>query len=187
MVAMLAFGGTFAYFTASASNVTGSATTGKVVLNSNGSFVASLTNVMPTQKLTSGAITLSTADSTEATYVAIKYTITVTGSDSQPVADLSSVGLADVLSENWMESGTDNIYVYSTTTTEATTVNVGTTINITDEALTFNATDNWTQGQDKSDNKLMGATITIKFEARSIQSSGFEDAAAAVAELVTKF
>ena len=192
MVAMLAFGGTFAYFTATALNKTGTITTGKVQLRASGDFVADLTNVMPGDEITDGKITLSTEASTEATYIAIRYTITAKDSEKQDISDLSTINLDAVLDSHWIESGTDGIYVYSSTSNEATAVPSGTTIDVTTAALVFDAEDNWTQGASgdlnaSSDKKLMGATITITIESRSIQSSGFENAAAAVAELVTKF
>ena len=187
MVAMLAFGGTFAYFTASTTDKSGTITTGKVQLNASGDFVAELNNIMPGDEITNGKITLSTAESTEATYVAIRYTITANDSTGTPIDDLSTINLESVLDLKWVESDTDGIYVYSDTSTDATPVNAGTTIDVTTAALVFDADDNWVQGEGSSTAKLMGATITIKFEARSIQSSGFENAAAAVAELVTKF
>ena len=187
MVAMLAFGGTFAYFTASTADKSGTIKTGKVQLNASGDFVAELTNIMPGDEITNGKITLSTAESTEATYVAIRYTITANDSTGTPISDLSSINLDSVLDSKWVESDTDGIYVYSATSTDATPVNAGTTIDVTTAALVFDADDNWVQGEDSSTAKLMGATITIKFEARSIQSSNFNTAEAAVTELLKEF
>ena len=60
MVAMLAFGGTFALFTAETTRKTGSFTTGHVYLKSNASTLTiGGTNVVPGDEVVSGAITVS--------------------------------------------------------------------------------------------------------------------------------
>ncbi len=191
MVAMLAFGGTFAYFTATAEKkTTGEFTTGSIKLESNddATFVASLTNVVPGDALTTGALTLTPTSAGTDSYIAIRVTITATDSSDTPL-DLSGTSLASaagllagtpVAGSTWVAaSGTyPNVFVLAATTTP-TAVTTDTLINITDDALTFTADDNWDQSKDEegyiSDSKLMGATLSITIEARSVQSKNWND------------
>ena len=177
MVAMLAFGGTFAYFTATASQDSADITTGYVKLNSDGGLAKiELKNVMPRDELVAaGGITL-TVDTSEAAgnYVAIKFTITAVAEDGSTI-DVSDLGLnADSIlaseGEGWYKAdAVNNIYIYGTNETTAV-AKTGEVI-VNSSAFVFDATDNWTQGQTHSDDKLMKATITITMDARSIQSS----------------
>ena len=192
MVAMLAFGGTFAYFTATAEKkTTGEFTTGSIKLESNddATFVASLTNVVPGDALTTGALTLTPTSAGTDSYIAIRVTITATDS-SDTSLDLSETSLASaagllagtpVAGSTWAPaSGTyPNVFVLAATTTP-TAVTTGTLINITDDALTFAAGDNYDQSREDeegyiSDSKLMGATLSITIEARSVQSKNWND------------
>ena len=177
MVAMLAFGGTFAYFTATAKQDSADITTGYVKLNSNGGLAKiELTNVMPRDELVAADGITLTVDTSEAkgNYVAIKFTITAVAEDGSPI-DVSSLGLnADSIlasnGEGWYKADADNnIYIYGTD--ESTAVAKTGEVIVNSSAFVFDATDNWTQGQTHSDDKLMKATITITMEARSIQSS----------------
>ena len=177
MVAMLAFGGTFAYFTATAKQDSADITTGYVKLNSNGGLAKiELTNVMPRDELVAANGIKLTVDTSEAAgnYVAIKFTITAVAEDTSPI-DVSDLGLnADSIlasnGEGWYKADADNnIYIYGTNETTAVAKKGEVIVNTS--AFVFDATDNWTQGQTHSDDKLMKATITITMEARSIQSS----------------
>ncbi len=194
MVAMLAFGGTYAYFTASATARTGTATTGYVKLDSDETFQFTKTNVMPGDQLIAAGAAKLTVYTTDpvGNYVAIKFTITATDSEGEPIADVTTLGLnADSIlanaGEGWYASSTDNIYIYgSAAGTCVAKQNGDITINAEAFTLSKDIDDNWTQGQTASDNKLMGATITIKMEARSIQASHLT-ATDAVAQLVGLF
>ena len=181
MVAMLAFGGTFAYFTATAKQDSAEITTGYVKLNSNGGLASiQLTNVMPGDKLVAANGIALTVDTSEAkgNYVAIKFTITAVAEDDSPI-DVSDLGLnADSIlasgGEGWYKADADNnIYIYGTNETTAVAKKGQVIVNTS--AFTFDATDNWTQESQYSDNKLMNATITITMNARSIQSSHVSD------------
>ena len=199
MVAMLAFGGTFAYFTATAEKkTTGEFTTGSIKLESNddATFVAGLTNVQPGDALTTGALTLTPTSAGTDSYIAIRVTITATDS-SDATLDLSGTSLASaagllagapVAGSTWVPaSGTyPNVFVLAATKTP-TAVTTGTLINITDGALTFVAGDNYDQSREDeegyiSDNKLMGATLSITIEARSVQSKNWNDGGEADAD-----
>ena len=201
MVAMLAFGGSYAYFTATATARTGTATTGYVKLNSDETFQFTKTNVMPGDVLlAAGAATLE-VDTTDVkgNYVAVKFVITAQDSEGTPIADVTTLGLnADSIvagtGEGWKAAGGTYTGMYIWGSAEGTPVAVlpdgGTTKTLTINASAFTLStdieDNWTQGSDKSDHKLMGATITITMQAKSIQASNLS-AEDAVDQLVALF
>lgn len=199
MVAMLAFGGTYAYFTATATKKsTGEFTTGSIKLEANddATFVTGLTNVVPGDKLTTGPLTLTTTSVGTDSYIAIKVTIKATDAKGTPlVLDgtslASAIGLlataptTEYTGSKWV-AGTDenytNVFVLATTDTDTPTpVATGQTIKITDAALIFQADDNWNQTTADgsadyiSDSKLMGAKLNITIEARSVQSKNWND------------
>ena len=206
MVAMLAFGGTFAYFTATATDRSGSAKTGYVKLSSNEAFAKIVKEkIMPGDTiLAENAMTL-TVDTTddEGNYVAVKFVITAVKSDgttSIPTETLTSYGVTadSILADSgngWYAAGGDGnegIYIWGSAT--GTPVKVvpdeGETtkeITINTEAFTLLTTvkDNWTQGKDESDNGLMGATITFTLQAVSIQVANLTPQNA-LTELTTK-
>ena len=192
MVAMLAFGGTYAYFTATATTkTTGEFTTGSIKLEANDGvdFTADLTNVVPGDELSTGALTLQTTSSGTDSYIAIRVTITAKDSSDAPLS-LAGTSLASpkgLLSgapytgSTWV-AGTDenytNVFVLAATTTPKA-VPTGSTINITGDKLVFTADDEWIQDNDKegyiSESKLMGAKLNITIEARSVQSDNWND------------
>lgn len=191
MVAMLAFGGTYAYFTATATTkTTGEFTTGSIKLEANddAKFTASLTNVVPGDELSTGALTLETTSSGTDSYIAIRVTITAKNS-STPDLSLAGTSLespAGLLSSTpytgstWVAGSGSyaNVFVLAATTTP-TAVPTGSTINITGDKLVFTADDEWIQDNDKegyiSESKLMGATLSITIEAKSVQSKNWND------------
>ena len=196
MVAMLAFGGTYAYFTATATKKsTGEFTTGSIKLEANddATFVTGLKDVVPGDKLTTGPLTLTTTSAGTDSYIAIKVTIEATDAKGAPlVLDgtslASAIGLlataptTEYTGSTWV-AGTgdyDDVFVLAATTTP-TKVATAKTINITDEALIFQANDDWDQTEADgsadyiSDSKLMGATLNITIEARSVQSDNWND------------
>lgn len=195
MVAMLAFGGTFAYFTATATSQSGSFTTGNVKLSSTGSFVVSAKNVMPGDYILGGAdnnaenpaakLTVETTDDA-GNYVAIKFTITATdGTDQHNPIDLGDVNLDVTPFTGWQKTDTTGIFIWGSNKSTATAKTNG-DITIFENGLTFDADDNWTQGQGNSDNKLMNATVTITLEAKSIQASNITPTDA-VTQLIALF
>ena len=194
MVAMLAFGGTFAYFTATATDRSGSAKTGYVKLSSNDAFATIVKeNIMPGDTILAANAMQLTVDTTddEGNYVAVKFVITAVKSDnatSIPTETLTSYGVtADSIladsGEGWYAACCDwnvGFYIWGSGTGDpvAFTPDSGTTktLTINSEAFTLLTTvkDNWTQGPDgtlnaESDNGLMGATITFTLQAVSIQ------------------
>ncbi len=186
MVAMLAFGGTYAYFTASATDKTGSITTGHVKLSVDGegsTFTGIANNVLPGDELFSDDATLTvTTTDTTGNYVAIRFTITAASG-----LTLSADSIVADSGNGWYPSGTENIYIYGSN--ETTCVPVTTTVEVPLSTLILPVTveDNWDQGNPtQSDKQLMSATITITMEARSIQASNLTDTDA-VAQLVGLF
>ncbi len=205
MVAMLAFGGTFAYFTATATDRSGSAKTGYVKLSSNDAFATIVKeNIMPGDTILAENAMQLTVDTTddEGNYVAVKFVITAVKSDgttSIPTETLTSYGVTadSILADSgngWYAAGGDgNEGIYIWGSAEGTPVKVtpdsGTTktLTINTEAFTLLTTvkDNWTQGKDESDNGLMGATITFTLQAVSIQVANLTPQNA-LTELTTK-
>lgn len=193
MVAMLAFGGTYAYFTATATKkTTGEFTTGSIKLEANddAKFTASLTNVVPGDELSTGALTLETTSSGTDSYIAIRVTITAKDSSDAPLS-LAGTSLASpsgLLSSTpytgstWVAGSGSyaKVFVLAATTTPKA-VPTGSTINITGDKLVFTADDEWIQDNDKegsnyiSESKLMGAKLNITIEARSVQSKNWND------------
>ena len=194
MVAMLAFGGTYAFFTATANKDAATFETGYVKLSANGALTAlNLENVMPGQELVAANAIKLTVDTTEeGNYVAIKFVITAKDAADQDInpADLKTklgLDVATALGNAWKETSTTGVYIYGT---EAAPTKATGSINVNTAALTFTATDNWTQGTDgnlaaTSDYKLMGAEIKIEMQAYSIQSTG--TVSTLVTELLAKF
>ena len=211
MVAMLAFGGTFAYFTATATDRSGSAKTGYVKLSSNDAFAKIVKeNIMPGDTILAAEAMKLTVDTTddEGNYVAVKFVITAVKSDgttSIPTETLNTYGVTadSILADNgngWYAAGGDGnegIYIWgsATGTPVAVVPDEGETtkeITINTEAFTLLTTveDNWTQGPDgtlnaESDNGLMGATITFTLQAVSIQVANLNPQNA-LTELTTK-
>lgn len=194
MVAMLAFGGTYAYFTATATKkTTGEFTTGSIKLESNddATFVSGLTDVVPGDALTTGPLTLTTTSKGTDSYIAIKVTIEATDDKGAPlVLDgtslESAIGLLatePTTGSTWVAGSGNytNVFVLAATKTP-TKVATAQTIKITDAALIFQADDDWNQTTADgspddyiSDSKLMGATLNITIEARSVQSDNWND------------
>ena len=193
MVAMLAFGGTYAYFTATATTKsTGEFTTGSIKLEANddATFVSGLTNVVPGDALTTGPLTLTTTSAGTDSYIAIKVTIEATDDNDAPL-NLTGTSLESAIGllatepttgSTWVAGSGNytNVFVLAATTTP-TKVATAQTIKITNAALIFQADDDWDQttadagGNYISDSKLMGATLNITIEARSVQSDNWND------------
>ena len=197
MVAMLAFGGTYAYFTATATTKsTGEFTTGSIKLEANddATFKTGLTDVVPGDALTTGPLTLTTTSAGTDSYIAIKVTIKATDDKGAPL-DLAGTSLASAIGllataptteytgSTWVAGSGNytNVFVLAATTTP-TKVATAKEIKITDKALIFQANDDWDQTEADgspddyiSDSKLMGATLNITIEARSVQSDNWND------------
>ncbi len=178
MVAMLAFGGTFAYFTATATKNSASITTGTVGLQvsqiSGDAYTLTMENVVPGDVISSSALTLTTESAGTDLFIAIK--VVLTNEDGS----LAGNNLADVTkwlnatpytSATWVRTSTDNVYVLGSGTT-AKSVPSAAQVKITPDQIKFEANADWVQGSTKP--VLMGASLTITFEARAIQAKNLE-------------
>ncbi len=161
MVAMLAFGGTFAYFTAKANDKSASVTMGHVRLAASGdAFETAATGVMPGDKVAVGGVTLTaTTNDDEGEWVAIK--VTITGDKASALAiDTSSLGA------DWEETTTGSgIFVYNKKLTSTVTVFAE------GFQIATSVSDVWEEGKDASNSGIMDATVTVKVESRGIQAS----------------
>ena len=182
MVAMLAFGGTFAYFTATATQESSEFTTGSVKLSADATYTATVDEVVPGDIIVTGASVTPTTVGT-GSYLAVKVVVT---SNQGTVEDLLTVTFADT-NGVWIESTTvENVYVYCTTggssATDATPQSVATATEVdVIESVIFDADDNWVEGSPNSESQLMGATLTFTMESRSVQSDNYNDGGDAVA------
>ncbi|HJD06092.1 MAG TPA: SipW-dependent-type signal peptide-containing protein [Candidatus Onthoplasma faecipullorum] len=160
MVAMLAFGGTFAYFTAvndpeSSENLT----TGSVVLGTN--TIANLTSetvVTGTQIASSVSVT---SNSTVDTYVIVKFSVTF---DSKPAEqDVISY----TLDTGWVAGTTNTDFVVKSVSAGANT-----SVKVCD-AITFVGSDKATTDGDGGvtyENEYMGKTIVVTVQTWAIQA-----------------
>ncbi|MFQ6752082.1 MAG: TasA family protein [Clostridia bacterium] len=189
MVAMLAFGGTYAYFTATATTGVSGQTikTGVIQLKVDDSitsvFSTNVGNLLPGDALFDDGLTLSTAGSTAESYVAIKVTI------SGAITGLS-IELATT-DGTWVESAEDsNIYVLAASTgtgaTAASAVAADDTVAVYAAGATLATTPDYDNNNGDLADGVMGATMTITVEARSIQVRNFNDGAATVAQVAEK-
>ena len=194
LVALLAFGGTYAYFTATTyEKTTGSFTTGAIKLKSNSAnFTQSMSNVMPGQVIIgSTPLKVNPENSTEAVYLALQITVTATKADHETAIDLAAIDLevSDILTLEWASTTgngiADGVYVYNPASGEAPNItyalstvaaNAG-DINVTKSDVVFNANDNWSESSTygtinaASDNGLMGATVEISIVVKALQTS----------------
>jgi len=109
MVAMLAFGGTYAYFTDVANVGTfDTVTTGKIRLGANTKFsnTTVLQNIVPTEPIFEAPITLEIIDeSNRAAYIFIEFDITASGVSAEQLTNLTVNGLSDGLDVAVKETG----------------------------------------------------------------------------------
>ena len=182
MVAMLAFGGTFAYFTATATKESSDFTTGRVQLSADATYTTTATEVVPGDIIVTGASVTPTTVGTDS-YLAVKVVVT---SDQGTVADLLTVTFATT-NGVWIKSTTvENVYVYCTTgdssAADATPKSVATATKVdVIKSVIFDADDNWAEGSPNSEHQLMGTTLTFTMESRSVQSDNYNDGDDAVA------
>ena len=177
MVAMLAFGGTYAFFTATATTASETVKTGyvKLAAGSNVATVITKDSVLPGSEILTANL-VYTVDTTDAAgnYVAIKITLT-TGDDTKDAA----LKLTDMTPGSAWTSAGDGVYYI------ATAVKDGETATIDAEKFVIPTTvqDDWSQKTDSAANGLMDIDITVKIEARSIQVSGTSSVTDAIALL----
>ncbi len=182
MVAMLAFGGTFAYFTAQTTKVeSGNLTTGTIMLkNSSAEFVTGM--VMPTQELlqTGSKLAVDASGSTAAQYVFVKITIVKPeGAEATVTPTINTTDWTDYNTvDNTVTAGT--VY-YKAVEANATTIDFCTSIK-------FDANANYVDGaaQGSTNVAIEGATISVTFESKSIQQFGFDNVKDAYAKVEFK-
>lgn len=180
MVGMLAFGGIYAYFTASTTDRTGTFTTGHVKLTSEATFITLGTKLLPGDTVVEDVQLTTDTEGTDS-YVAVQFTIKVwfAGTSTAGSPDLDSSldgidGMDDVLTfamgSNWQElTGVVGGFFYGTASTAATAVVDNTTLSVVGDII-FNADDEWIEGNSSSEEGYMGATIEVVMKARSIQA-----------------
>ena len=175
MVAMLAFGGTFAYFTATANTKSGSTQTGVITLSTdNTTITISKQNILPHEALltTQDAkdITYDTADATRAQVAFFTFTVEIK-KDNTPVEGASLIITTPNTGafENAVVMTTgEGIENSDTAKTVAILIPAATElIDMTGLKVSFDANANSNNGAIP---ELMDATITITIEAESIQA-----------------
>ena len=175
MVAMLAFGGTFAYFTATANTKSGSTQTGVITLSTdNTTITISKQNILPHEALltTQDAkdITYDTADATRAQVAFFTFTVEIK-KDNTPVEGASLIITTPNTGafENAVVMTTgEGIENSDTAKTVAILIPAATeSIDMTGLKVSFDANANSNNGAIP---ELMDATITITIEAESIQA-----------------
>lgn len=176
ILVLLAFGGTYAYFTAVAEDRTASITTGYVRISSSEDFALSATGVLPGDTIAAEGLKLiPDTNDPKGEWIAVRVTITGEKADSLSISK-SNVG------SNWSEIDSTGIFVYNTRTK--------TEVVVFAEGFQFSTDveDNWDSSNPTSSEKgLMNATITITVEARAIQGSHIDDIATAKTELAKLF
>ena len=175
MVAMLAFGGTFAYFTATADTKSGSTKTGVITLSTdNTTITISKQNILPhealltTQEATD--ITYDTTNANRAQVAFFTFTVEIKKGDA-PVAGASLIittPKTGAFANAVVMTTGEGIVNSDTAKTVAILIPAATTsIDMTGLAVSFDATANSDNGEIPD---LMGATITITIKAESIQA-----------------
>ena len=171
MVAMLAFGGTYAYFTANAGTAkTASTTLGKIALDADSTVLATTSlvqNVLPSEKVFGeDGTTLTIKDeSNRASFIFITVSATVAKAKAEGGYDTATA--VDLTGTDSLHVPTGATNVYYILTTEGSGGTVGTAITISGLNIEIPAA--W-------DNSYMLAKIDISFTVTSVQAAGFVDA-----------
>ena len=167
MVAMLAFGGTYAYFTATASEVKNTVTTGTVKLNAN--TMATLVSdkvVSGSSLIDTGSVQVTSASNVD-TYVFVTFSVTFDGAGNpkKSAAECTTEGdyFLDVTqAAGWTPvSDETNVYGRLVTAAEANTpIDVCTGIRFY----------GYSQSTESTTGTLMNKTITITISSEAIQA-----------------
>lgn len=176
MVAMLAFGGTFAYFTATATEKTsGEITTGYVKLESDATFVTATTHVIPGTTIIDGPVTVTPSQDGTGSYIAIRFIVEIKkqGETAFTVAtDDNAFNFDEVVDDaKWFRDTTNNMFIYGSEANTYEEVKAADPIQFTTDDLIFDVDDNWIEDQGQSELNYMNATIKVTIRAASIQSS----------------
>ncbi len=162
LVALLAFGGTYAYFTASANSKKATVTTGIVALTSGAKVETTITGaVTGTPVLGDVVYSIGTTDVRSFAFVKM----VVTSADGVTAKDL--FGSDITVNAAWTKltgvEGVDDVWYQEYKETEGDTF-AGAFIS----ALTVTASPNWVEGE--SQPKAMGANFTISLTGQSVQA-----------------
>ena len=176
MVAMLAFGGTFAYFTATATEKSSeSITTGYVKLESDATFVAAATHVIPGTTIIDGPVTVTPSQDGTGSYIALRFIVEIKkhGEDAFTVAtDDNAFNFDEVVNDGkWFRDTTNNMFIYGKAANAYDEVKAADPIQFTTDDLIFDVSDNWIEDAGQSELNYMNATIKVTIRAASIQSS----------------
>ncbi len=164
MVAMLAFGGTYAYFTASANSKSATVTTGTVQMTSGEAVSATVTDAVTYTKILDGV-----SFSAGATDVDSFFFVKVTVSEGVTLTDLFASDISGMVKEGWLPlDGEDGVY-YQAYSDSFSADFIG-ELKITKGA-------NWAEGADEDATEdakpaIMGITFSITIAGRAIQALG---------------
>ena len=177
MVAMLAFGGTYAYFTAQAHSETDTVTTGKILLK-NSPITLVETTVVPKMNILAenSSVAVDVTGTTADSYVFVKVTASVAGTTE----DVLTISQED----GWtLVDGQTDVY-YATATTGDTTIDFT-------KSIVFDADNNYIDGEfddaSSENGNVEGVEITVTLQSVAIQSYSFADAKTAYAEVASMF
>ncbi len=184
MVAMLAFGGTFAYFTAKTSEVKGSFTTGKISISDGAVTVAKKELVLPTETVISKVSFKNNSD--RGAYLFVKVSATYGADEKTATTAVPSDVLNVTPKGTWTKvegvAGVEGVYSMQTTDAAPQTGDIDVC-----DAITFNADVLYVDGsynEAGSTTKvdLMGKTVVVKLEAYAcqLQNATLEQALTAV-------
>ena len=213
MVAMMAFGGTYAYFTATTAKVTETATTGRVQLTENSAYELNAI-VVPGQELLAEDKTVSVvSNSTVKTYVFVKFSATFakgtegTYVDGEPAlkankeactaegnycitpslnlydADENPTGWKTYVDNKGNEDPTDDITVYYVELEPAVDEETDEFTSSTLEVCDSILFEGKSQSNGASKGVLMDGTLTVTISSASIQFDYVDDVADAYAEV----
>ena len=171
MVAMLAFGGTYAYFTATASQTTGTATTALIKLSNNtATITAAKDNALPGETIFNSDISLTDA-STRDTYVFAKLEVKF-GGTAVAVSDTSKLTITP--DADWTAlDGQAGVYYLAN---PAATTDLTFTISV---ALADDLDEDYVQGTSTDDGmNYMNKTVTVTIDFVAAQQEGLEAAEA---------
>ena len=176
MVAMLAFGGTFAYFTSTTgTKAINEITTGTVKLTATGQVKTIEGLLMPGDVLCD-AVKVTTAGSTVDTYVIVEFEFSAGNSGITAALKTSTDG-------KWAKYGETNYYIWSDTTGAPKAVAKDTELSVVD-VIKFTSNSNWDTSDpakvDENKPTDMGATVKLTLGAKSVQVKNVEANAKAI-------
>ena len=175
MVAMLAFGGTYAYFTASSKAVENKELKTGIVQVTVGDVVNVTDTTLVTKHKVLEAVNVSAGATNVKTYFFVTFDMTITGSDGVEIEDHSEIlnAAAAINTTDWKAvTGVDNVYYQLWESAESFDGA------FTSTALTVTADPHW--AEDDEQPVEMGATISITLKAEAIQAfNGYDDSGVA--------